>query len=228
MAVKFVSEKCPECGATLSIEEGRKEAFCTYCGAKILISNENEHVYHNIDEAQIIQAKTDRMVKLKQIELAEREDSRIKQGKSIRIISTILLFFVMVVCFTLGSKAPNSWLVGLLCPIGIIVIWSHRSKEKRINKYNLTLQGKAMVPSAIENYTNKNYEAVAIILENAGFTNVKCVPLNDLKVGLLNSPGQVESVVINGENISSGGRVFANDAAVVISYHSFAGGALSL
>ena len=39
MPIKLVTLKCPECGALLSIEENRSNAFCTYCGAKILINN---------------------------------------------------------------------------------------------------------------------------------------------------------------------------------------------
>ena len=35
MAIKLVSVKCPDCGQTLSIEENRTQAFCTYCGAKV-------------------------------------------------------------------------------------------------------------------------------------------------------------------------------------------------
>ena len=37
MAVKLVSVKCPECGAMLDIEEGRDQAFCTHCGAKVVL-----------------------------------------------------------------------------------------------------------------------------------------------------------------------------------------------
>ena len=42
MAIKFVSIKCPECGATLDIEEGRKQIFCSYCGTK---QNTQEKMY---------------------------------------------------------------------------------------------------------------------------------------------------------------------------------------
>lgn len=41
---KLISVKCPDCGQTLSIEENSTQAFCTYCGAKVLISNENEYI----------------------------------------------------------------------------------------------------------------------------------------------------------------------------------------
>ena len=51
MGYKLISVKCPDCGLTLSIEENRTQAFCTYCGAKVLISNENEHIFQQVDEA---------------------------------------------------------------------------------------------------------------------------------------------------------------------------------
>lgn len=73
MAIKLVSVKCPDCGQTLSIEENRTQAFCTYCGAKVLIHNENEHIFRNINEAGLKQAETDRLVKLKELELELEE-----------------------------------------------------------------------------------------------------------------------------------------------------------
>ena len=72
MAVQFISVKCPECGATLSVENDRKFAFCSYCGTKVIISNENEHIYRTIDEAGIKQAETDRIVKLRQLDMEEK------------------------------------------------------------------------------------------------------------------------------------------------------------
>lgn len=37
--VKIISLKCPECGADISIEEGHKQCFCQYCGAKIILDD---------------------------------------------------------------------------------------------------------------------------------------------------------------------------------------------
>ena len=53
MAIKLNSVKCPECGATLPIEEGRTQIFCSYCGTKVIVTNENEYLYRHIDEAEI-------------------------------------------------------------------------------------------------------------------------------------------------------------------------------
>lgn len=47
MAVKFISVKCPDCGAVLPIEEGRNQVFCSYCGSQIVMTNENEYIYRH-------------------------------------------------------------------------------------------------------------------------------------------------------------------------------------
>ena len=69
MAIKFTSVKCPECGASLPIEEGREKLFCSYCGVQIIMTNENEHIYRHIDEAKIKQAEVNQAVQLKKLEI---------------------------------------------------------------------------------------------------------------------------------------------------------------
>ena len=53
MSINLISLKCPECKATLNIESDRKQAFCSYCGNKVLVHNENEHIYRHIDDAGV-------------------------------------------------------------------------------------------------------------------------------------------------------------------------------
>ena len=79
---------------------------------------------------------------------------------------------------------------------------------------------KAKVPSSISDFERKNYSAIEAMFVSAGFTNIKCVPLNDLTVGVLKKPGMVDSITINGREVRSGGKKFPKDAAVIISYHS--------
>lgn len=42
------SLKCPECGATLEIEESRDMAYCTYCGAKVTLVDQEIHIKGSI------------------------------------------------------------------------------------------------------------------------------------------------------------------------------------
>ena len=39
-------------------------------------------------------------------------------------------------------------------------------------------------------------------------TQYKTIPLNDLTVGLLKKPGMAESITINGQSVTTGGRKF--------------------
>ena len=71
MSITLKNVKCPDCGASLSIEDGREKFFCSYCGAQIIVINENEHIYRTIDEAEVKHAETDQLVKLTQLEIAE-------------------------------------------------------------------------------------------------------------------------------------------------------------
>lgn len=61
--MKLITLKCPECGATLNLDDSRKEYFCTYCGTKILLDEEIQRQdvrieNRIIDEAAIEQEKT--------------------------------------------------------------------------------------------------------------------------------------------------------------------------
>ena len=220
MAVKLISVKCPECGATLNIEEDREQAFCTYCGTKVLLHNENEYIYRHIDEAGIKQAETDRIVMLRKMELLEKKRATSQKVKTLKIGITVALGLVMLICFGIGYSVDDglgALMVGMVCGIIIMFMWMNKGKDE---DDDIDLGDKAKVPSSISDYEKKNYSAIEAMFVSAGFTNVRCVPLNDLTMGVLKKPGMVDSITINGREITSGGKKFPKDAAVVISYHS--------
>ena len=96
MEVNLIPVKCPECGSTLKIEDFRTHAYCSYCGAEVLIHNENEYTVRHIDEADLKKAETDRLVKLKQIELSEKETNGITEAGNEQFKKAIL-------CYVFGS-----------------------------------------------------------------------------------------------------------------------------
>lgn len=228
MGIQFVSVKCPECGAALNIEEGREQIFCSYCGTKIMVHNDNEHIYRHIDEAGIKQAETDRIVRMKQMEIAEKKRLASERMTKTKIKISLILAVVGILMMTLGYLAgsatgdPDSGLymismVGFFPLMGAGYIWLFSKNKDEEEDYG----DKAKVPSSISDYESKSYMAIAAMLESAGFTNIKCVPLNDLSTGWLKKPDMVESITINGHEVTSGGKKFPRDSAVVISYHSF-------
>ena len=106
MAISFIKLECPKCGANLSVEEGHKQFFCSYCGAKILLDNDNEFVIRHIDEADVKRVEYERVVKLRELDIEqqaaeERKQARIKKKKRQRVITLGLivltvLFFLLI------------------------------------------------------------------------------------------------------------------------------------
>ena len=74
MAVNTETLTCPQCGANLVVQNGKDYTFCIYCGTKVMLRNDNVHIYRNYDEAKIRQADTERIVKLREMEIAEKEN----------------------------------------------------------------------------------------------------------------------------------------------------------
>ena len=101
-SLNLVSVKCPDCGAALSIEEGRKQAFCSYCGAKLLIENKNEYVIRKIDEAEVAKQEKEREIRLKEIE-AEQEINKSKNKAGLIILGgfMLLLFLTLLMLYFL-------------------------------------------------------------------------------------------------------------------------------
>ena len=227
MAIRFITVKCPECGADLSIEEGRQQAFCTYCGAKVLIQNENEFIYRSIDEAKIRQAETNRIVRMRELEL---EEKRVSQGKGLRnlLFFTWLVFSIAILSagiFMMASEDNSGKGMMIIFYLGVPVVFGGAYlifkyiPDKEADKI-LMNNGGIRIPQEIMPCSDKHYEFVLCSLQSAGFTNIVCINMHDMAgIGLLRKPGKVESVTVNGEKITSGGRVFMPDAAIRITYH---------
>lgn len=112
MAIKLIPVKCPQCGAVIDVEEGRKQLFCSYCGVSVLVDNNNEHIIRHIDEASIKQSEVEAMIRLKELELKEKENERKRKGRQTAYIVAGLLFLVGII----------SEVIVLYNPIGILLI----------------------------------------------------------------------------------------------------------
>ena len=226
MAIKFISVKCPECGASLPIEEGRKQVFCSYCGTKVMVTNENEYIYRHIDEADVKKAETDRIIRMRQQELDAQLNA---QNTGIRkILTTIWLILSLIILAICVVKIAflDDFITGflMLFYVGGPVIGGggylifKLIPEKESDKALLN-RGGIRFPKDIMPLSDKNYESVRSALEAAGFTNVKCVNMHDVTLGLLQKPGKVESISVNGTNITTGGRVYMPNTPIIITYH---------
>lgn len=228
LGYKLISVKCPDCGQTLSIEENRTQAFCTYCGAKVLISNENEYVFRQIDEADVKKAETERIIRMRELEIAEKNSSIRKVLTIIWLIVTlVLLVIAIILMLSPGNDDMPGWAGGFLflfyacAPIigggGYLVFkWlPEKENEKIIEK-----QGGIRFPSELAPFSDKKYFPVEDTLRSAGFTNVTCVNLHDLNMfTALVSSDKIDKITINGKAITSGGKIYMPDVPIVITYH---------
>lgn len=76
-------------------------------------------------------------------------------------------------------------------------------------------------PISSEDAEGKNYKDIVKKFEKAGFVNVKTKPIYDLVTGWLKSNGEVEEVIVDGDNDVSTYSSYRPDAEVIIKYHTF-------
>ncbi len=77
--------KCPNCSASLTIQDDNRDfAFCEFCGTKIML-DDYRSTHRVVDEAKIRQAEVEREIKLKKIELIEKQ--QIAKQKKIKSLS---------------------------------------------------------------------------------------------------------------------------------------------
>lgn len=124
MAIQFLSISCPECGANLSVEEGRQQFYCTYCGAKVMMSNESEKIIRQIDEARIKEAETERMVKMKKLEMSENTTWAKKPVLIMWMILIVFLFVMSGIGFIKDNlgMALTFLNIGLLGSMGLAAV----------------------------------------------------------------------------------------------------------
>jgi len=217
MAVQFIAVKCPACGADISVESNREFSFCTYCGSKIMMNNENEHIYRNIDEARIKEAETDRMIRLRELEIAEKENSRGRKSTYFAYAAA-LAFGLLGILLYLAEP-----LAGMVCiTIGMYIALCAfvRSEESRKKKRKYVGSNEASISESMEDYGGKNFNTIVMLFRGAGFTNVTAIPMNDLNIFNQGKNGQVESVTINGNDEFEEGDIFPMNSNVLITYHS--------
>lgn len=217
MAIKFVSIKCPECGAALDVEEGRKQIFCSYCGTKVMIENDNEYIYRHIDEASIKQTEAEAMLRLKELEIEEKENERSRKGRKVAYIVAAVFVIIGLIAMPFGGFVGiYAILAGAL--IAEFTFIGNSTKKKKTR--HVISANDVQITEKMEAHSEKNYNSIVALYRAAGFTNVTAVPLCDLNIFTSKKNGQVDEVTINGESDFEEGDIFSKTANVTVTYHS--------
>ena len=94
---------CPNCNANLTIDDNNRDfAFCQYCGAKIML-DDYQVTERIIDEARIKESETERIIRLKELELEERKQLAKEKAKKNKIIASIILGITGILMIVVGG-----------------------------------------------------------------------------------------------------------------------------
>ena len=110
--MKTIHLTCHNCGANLEVEEN--VAFCSYCGTKLLIDDENRTTTHKFvrtyrDESKIRESERKELIRLKELEYEEKQRQREhKTQKWFWIGWAIFMAVCFLALFAIG-KLDGSW-----------------------------------------------------------------------------------------------------------------------
>lgn len=95
--------------------------------------DDDDQAVSNVDEADLKRAETEQLVRLKELELKEREQERKNRRRPMLMVATVLLLIVLVVCFFVGFSAYASrtgfLAVGLIVLDILIYMWVAESED---------------------------------------------------------------------------------------------------
>ena len=157
------------------------------------------------------------------MEMEGKKQEYAKKVMLAKIIASLILIVAGIVMLVCGEINPAFYPGGMFSLVAVMWIWlfspiKHDKENSRISKDDH--DNKIELPDSVFDYERKSYTAIRECFTQAGFSNIKCIPLNDLTMGLLKKPNWVDSITINGNDIESGDDEYAPDAKIVIYYHS--------
>lgn len=128
--MQMITMKCPECGATMSLEQGRRECFCQYCGTKLFVDDgSTSYTYRKIDEARIKEADIDKEIELKRLE-NESIKMKFKIGSFLAVALIGILFSVLPsIDYGFHDVAGVGYIILLALPIMWIVVWRSQKND---------------------------------------------------------------------------------------------------
>ena len=127
--MKLINLRCKNCGAELQIDPERKQAFCSYCGTRLLLDDESINITNRfVDEARVREAE----VRLKELEYEHerelREELLRQEQKKTYRLSVGVYLAALIITYFVGSL--RTWFPVVLV-FGGIALATARSGDKR-------------------------------------------------------------------------------------------------
>lgn len=97
--LKLYAVKCPECGATLEIDDGMKFCFCKYCGNKIVIDDEQQVITIN---KNVRIEQTNRRIDEAALAREAYKDKKDRRDNVVFFLCMLCLFAIILGCVLPG------------------------------------------------------------------------------------------------------------------------------
>ena len=158
MATENSAVKCPSCGASVQLPEGRDKGCCAYCGTLVTAEKTNEKVVRHVDEAKLKheEAKLKHeeaaaAVRLKELEMEEHRRELEERRRPKKTLAKVILVVVMLISFFVGDSSILSKegslgfgtgfnMVGLVCAL-ILLMWMPSSSNSKKDNGQKSIDG---------------------------------------------------------------------------------------
>jgi len=151
--MKYINLKCKECRGDINVEveDGQKFLFCLFCGSRVLLDDESKNVNVsikkniNIKKEDVARIKeNERKIRLKELEVADKESER-KKDMKVLILYSLLMFGMIGFLGLWGvwSSLSDRFIRGEPIVVGIFVEFMDSSNEAieiTINRMPLGIQ----------------------------------------------------------------------------------------
>lgn len=210
---------CPSCGASLSFEDKNKDfGFCQYCGTKIML-DDYRSTHRIVDEARIQEAENERIIRMREMDIEEKEEAHYRKGRNIAFSVAGALAVIGAIC-ALFAPPFSAGAIVVAGMIAMLTVKNGDDHKEKVEKRRKASSGMIELTSNVATYDKKDFRSIQSAYQSLGFTNIQLINLRDLKAGFLKKPGTVETVTINGESPYTGGLYYPN-AHIVITYRGF-------
>ncbi|MBR4779990.1 MAG: hypothetical protein IK014_01370 [Lachnospiraceae bacterium] len=246
--MKLIELKCPACGAEMKVNSDINRVICVYCGKEMLVDNgvtelviANGYDYGYEQEMGRLKAQEDFRIEQQKREDEEKEEAerllKEKQEQEIQHLeeekarkkkkwvpwfwSTVILGAVGLLLVALGGFTNAASIVGIV--IVIVAFCTAYFVYGRIfgqNPTDYNVDGDyVLFPKGMEPFNVLDFGEALMKLKEAGFTNITCRNLHDVRLGILTQEGKVQNIRVSGKIIYSGGNWYPKYIPILITYH---------
>lgn len=99
--MQVIHLQCPNCGSTLQVEDGLETFFCQYCGHRIVLSGQSEHVV----KAKVDIERLKHEERMRQMEIEKEKEEREAGERETKrfILLSVGFLLALVICGTIGK-----------------------------------------------------------------------------------------------------------------------------